>query len=79
VNDFFETFGKTQEVLKMEPREFFASGNRVVVLGVWRFRVIETGKEWGSDFAMAYTVEDGQVTHWRPIHDMGEEAAAHQP
>jgi ketosteroid isomerase-like protein len=79
VGEFFKILAETQETLEFEAREFFGSGNRVVVLGLQRFRVIETGKEWASDYAMAYTVEDGLVTHWRTIHDMGAEAAAHQP
>jgi len=70
---------ETQETLEFETREYFSSGNRVVVLGDYGFRVIETGKEWKSDFAAAFTVENGRITHWRSIHDMGSEAAAHQP
>jgi ketosteroid isomerase-like protein len=79
VGEFFKVLSDTQETLEFEAREFFGSGNRVVVLGYQRFRVIETGKEWASDYAMAWTLEDGLVTHWRPIHDMGAEAVAHQP
>jgi len=79
VREFFTILAETQETLEFEAREFFGSHNRVVVLGYNRFRVIETGKEWASEYSMAYTVEDGLVTHWRPIHDMGAEAAAHQP
>jgi len=78
VGEFFKILTETQETLEFEAREFFGSGKRVVVLGYNRFRVIETGKEWASDFAMAWTVEGGLVTHWRPIHDMGAEAAAYQ-
>jgi len=78
VGEFFKALTDTQETLEFEAREFFGSGNRVVVLGYHRFRVIETGKEWASDYAMAWTVEDGLVTHWRTIHDMGAEAVAYQ-
>ena len=78
VTEFFNILDGTQEALSFEPREFFASGNRVVVLGNHRFRIRENGKEWESDFAMTFTVEDGLITHWRPIHDMTAEALAYQ-
>ena len=38
-----------------------------------------SGKEWDSDFAMTFTVENGLITYWRPIHDMTAEAEAYQP
>jgi ketosteroid isomerase-like protein len=79
VAEFFKVLDETQETLEFEAREFFGSGNRVVVLGHHRFRVVETGKEWASDYAMTWTVENGLVTHWRTIHDMGAEAVAYQP
>jgi len=79
IAEFFRILDDTQETLSFEPKEFFGAGNRVVVLGNHRFRIKETGKEWESDFAMKFTVEDGLITHWRPIHDMTAEAEAYQP
>jgi len=79
VEEFFATINATQEFLKFEAHEFFGSGDRVVVLGYHHFRVKETGKEWDSEFAAAWTVKDGLVTSWRPIHDLTAEAEAHRP
>jgi hypothetical protein len=76
VAEFFRILGETQEVTVFETDEFLEAGNRVVVLGRYGFRVRATGKEWVSDYAMTYTVENGLVTHWKPIHDMGAEAVA---
>ena len=76
VGEFFTLIGETLEPLLYEPHEFFASGDRVVVLGVSRWKVKSTGKEWGSDWANAYTVKDGLITEWRAIFDMSAEAAA---
>ena len=64
--------------LAFEAREFFGSGDRVVVLGFMRFKVHSTGKEWEADWAMAFTVRDGLITEWRVLFDMGAEAAAFQ-
>lgn len=78
VEEFFRTLSETQEVLEFDVHEFLASGDRVVVMGSERFRVIETGKEWSSDWAMAYTVESGLIKSWKPFWDRSAEVAAHQ-
>ena len=78
VGEFFKVLDETQEASIFEPREFFAAGDRVVCLGFFRYKVRSTSKEWESDFAMVFTVRNGEITHWRVIFDMGAEAAAHQ-
>jgi ketosteroid isomerase-like protein len=77
VREFFDELFATQEMLEFRADEYFGSGNRVVVLGFHSFRVKETGKEWESEFAATWTLEDGLITRWRPIHDLGSEAMAH--
>ncbi|MBM41863.1 MAG: hypothetical protein CL483_08070 [Acidobacteria bacterium] len=76
VGEFLGELGAAEEALVLEDREYFTSGDRVVVLGFMRFRALATGKEWESDWAMAMTVRDGLVTHWRILFDMGREADA---
>ena len=78
VGEFFQVLNETEEALVFEPREYFGSGDRVVCLGFCRWRVHTTQKEWESDFAMAFTVQNDKITHWRIIFDMGREAAACQ-
>ena len=76
VANFLTELGESQEVQEFEPREFFADGDRVVAIGFHRFRVNATGKVWESDWAHLFTIRDNLVAEWRPIHDMGAEAAA---
>ena len=76
VREFFKILGEVEEPLEFEPKEFFGSGDRVVSLGSFRWKAKATGKEWASDWAMAFTFRDGLVTHWRPIFDMTAEASA---
>ena len=45
-------------------------------LGFMRFRALQTGKKWESDFAMAVTVRGGQMSQWRIFFNMGKEADA---
>lgn len=76
VGGFLEELGGAEEALLIEDREYFTSGDRVVCLGFMRFKAHTTNKEWESDFAMAMTVRDGKVSHWRILFDMGLEAEA---
>ena len=76
VAQFLTELSAAEEATLFEDREYFTSGNRVVVLGFCRFRALKTGKEWESDWSMAMTLRDGLVTHWRIFFDMGLEANA---
>ena len=78
VMEFLGTLSTTQEVLEFEPREYFSDGDRVVALGHFHFKVIETGRDWASDFAMVYTLKDGLISHWRGIFDITAESLAYQ-
>ena len=79
VAQFFELFFATQEILDFQVHEFFESGNRVVALGFYSFRVKETGKTWETEYAAKWTVDDGLITSWRPVQDFTAEAIAYMP
>jgi len=76
VAEFFKTLDETTAMITFEPREHVGHGDRVVSLGYFKWKVKSTGKEWDSNFAFAYTIKDGRITHWQPFFDMGAEAAA---
>ena len=76
VAEFFQVMMTAQQPVVFEPREFFSSGDRVVCLGFFRWTVPTTTKEWESDFAMAVTIRNSQITEWRIMFDMSVEAAA---
>jgi len=69
VQSFFGTLAASVEVTTFEPKEFFASGERVVVLGAWSGRAKPTGKPFASDWAMAWTLRGGRVTSFRSYED----------
>ena len=69
VQEFFETLEASVEVQTFEPREFLAQGDRVVVLGGWTGRVKATGRAFASEWAMAWTVKNGQVVSFRAYED----------
>jgi ketosteroid isomerase-like protein len=76
VSEFFSTLAATVDVQSFEPKEFFASGDRVVVLGAWSGRAKTTGKPFASDWTMAWTVKAGKVTWFRSYEDTHTIAAA---
>ena len=76
VQSFFGTLAANVDVQTFEPKEFFASGDRVVVLGAWSGRAKPTGKTFASEWTMAWTLRDGKVTSFRSYEDTHVLAAA---
>ena len=76
--EFFKILGETQESLEFEPREHVGYGDRVVTLGYFKWNVKATSKQWESNFAFAFTIKDGHITHWQPYFDMTASALAHR-
>src|SRR3954447_25406263 len=54
VAKFFETFGQAAEFEVFEPEEYFASGDKVVVLGHERQRIRSTGQVVDTEWAMVF-------------------------
>lgn len=78
LREFFKILDETQEVLEFEVNDHVGSGDRVVSLGFMRLRVKATGKAWESDWATAWTIKEGLITHWKVYFDMSAEVAAFQ-
>jgi ketosteroid isomerase-like protein len=69
VQDFFKRLPEIQTFEEFEPREFIAQGDRVVVLGHYRARVMKGGT-FESDWAMVYRMRDGKVTQFQEFTDV---------
>jgi ketosteroid isomerase-like protein len=78
VRQFFESMTAAQQPRQFEPREFIASGDRVVVLGHYAWHVVSTGRDWESDWAHVYTIRDGQIVRFQEYTDTAVAVAAHQ-
>lgn len=75
--DFFRKQGQTEEILRFEPKEFFANGNSVVALGFEQCRVNATGKTASTNWAMLFRVRDGELIHFEGMYDTNAYAQAH--
>lgn len=78
VAEFFRVLAATQIAERFEPLDFIASEDKVVVLGVQRWRVNSTGVTYEDEWAHVFTIENGKITKFKEYHDTGAEAAAHR-
>ena len=69
VADFFTQLAAAQEVLRFEPNDFIAQGNRVVALGNYKWRVRETGRTYQSNFAHVFTIQNASVVAFLEYND----------
>lgn len=76
VAEFFSALADSQDTLAFEPHEFITQGEKVVVLGDYRWRVKKTGREYGGDWAHVFTVRDGRIVGFHEYMDTAEAAAA---
>jgi ketosteroid isomerase-like protein len=75
---FFESFGRAAEFEVFEPQEYFARGDKVVVLGRERQRVKATGRVVETEWAMVFTVSGGKIARYHNFVDTHAVAAAHR-
>jgi ketosteroid isomerase-like protein len=61
VAEFFKQVAANVSFSAFEPREFIATGNKVVALGHYT-ATTPIGKGFDSDFAMVFTFANGKVT-----------------
>ena len=73
---FFQEMVGAVDVLALEPQEFVAQGDTVVVLGHYRFRAKATGITYDTDWAMVWWFRSGKVVKFQIHDDSATEAAA---
>ena len=66
--DLLQTASKSMET-STEPREFVAQGDRVLVVGFAKGRIIATHKTFEDDWVFAITVRNGKLTNIREYID----------
>ena len=76
VSEFFGQVAANVNFLKFEPREFEATGDKVVALGHYT-ATTPTNRTFDSDFAMVFTLRDGKVTHFQEFADSAAINAAY--
>jgi ketosteroid isomerase-like protein len=69
VQDFFKIIAENNEFSHFTPREFYAAGDKVFVLGDYALTLRKSGKKFASDWAHIFTIRDGKVTGFREFLD----------
>jgi uncharacterized protein len=64
VAEFFELVATHVNFARFEPKEFVATGDQVVALGHYTAKT-SANKEFDSDFAMVFTMQNGKVTKFQ--------------
>ncbi len=64
VKEFFGLVASTVKFSRFEPKEFVASGDKVIALGHYTAET-SVGGTFDSDFAMIFTMRDGKVTQFQ--------------
>ena len=76
VAGFFGVLNDTAELPVFEPRDYIAQGDKVVALGTYAGRAKTTGREFGSEFAILFTLRGGKVAEFYEYMDNANLAAA---
>ena len=76
VAEFFRQVAEHEIFSLFEPRNFVASGDKVVALGHYT-ATTRAGKMVDSDFAMVFTLSNGKVTRFQEFTDSAAVNAAH--
>ena len=76
VGRFFEQVAEHVKFSVFEPKEFIATGDKVVALGHYT-ATSPAGKRFDSDFAMVFTLRDGKIAHFREFCDSAAVNAAY--
>ncbi len=69
VKAFFKDVAENNQFSLFEPRDFFANGDKVVVIGHYTMTQKKTGKPVDSDWAHIFTFKGGKCVAWRELND----------
>jgi uncharacterized protein len=64
VSEFFKQLAENVNFSRFEPKEFIATGDKVVTLGHYTGTTL-LGKTFDSDWAMVFTLRNAKVTHFQ--------------
>ncbi len=78
VREFFQLLDESEDISFLEPTEFIAQGDRVVVLGRSKATVKATGRSYETDWVHVFTVKDGKVTNFAEHFDNAAATRAFQ-
>jgi ketosteroid isomerase-like protein len=76
--EFFTTLSGSIDYSEFQPKEFFADGDKVFVKGSHKAKVKSTGKTFGHDLLMEFSLRDGKIASFFAWVDSRDQAQAFQ-
>jgi uncharacterized protein len=73
---FFQEVATHNEFLEFSPREFYATGDKMFVLGFYDIKLRKNGRKIASDWVHVFTIKDDKVTAFREFLDTAVAARA---
>jgi ketosteroid isomerase-like protein len=77
VAEFFQQVAANVNFSRFEPKEFIATGDKVVALGHYT-ATSPIGRSFDSDFAMVFGLRDGKVTYFQEFCDSAAVNSAYE-
>ena len=78
VKGFFASVAQLQDATDFSPRDFFATGDRVFVLGHYAWKLKKTGKTVDAHFAHVFMIKNGKVSTFNEFTDTAQFAEAYR-
>ena len=76
VKKFFAGVAELEHFSEFNPKEFYAAGDKVFVLGRYAGKIIKTGRSFASEFVHVFTLRDGKVCKFHEFNDSANFVAA---
>jgi len=76
VGEFFKIVAEHNNFTEFSPREFYADGDKVIVLGFYAITLKKNGKAIASDWCHVFTFRDGKVAKFQEFLDTAAAAEA---
>jgi ketosteroid isomerase-like protein len=78
VQEFFKIVADNNDFKHFSPREFYAAGDKVFVLGEYEITMKKSGKTFASDWMHVFTIKSGKITGFREFLDTALAAEAYR-
>ena len=72
VQEFFRLVSELLDFSNFSPREFFAEGDKVVVLGTYAMSMRHNGRKVACDWVHVLTLNRGKITRFRDLTDTAQ-------
>ena len=76
VKQFFAGVAEQEQFSEFSPKEFYAAGDRVFVLGRYAGKITKTGRTFASEFVHVFTLRGGKVCDFHEFNDSARFVAA---